>query len=121
MHGEDPDASACGSRYSTILACRENERLVGVVCVAIYGDESAKGPVLWIREIAVTPEYQGRGYGKALLQSALSYGAERGAKRAFLMADDCNAGAIALYRKMGFEPNTSEAQIDLLYEASSIQ
>jgi ribosomal protein S18 acetylase RimI-like enzyme len=63
------------------------------------------------------PEFQGRGCGKALLQSALAYGLEHGAKRAFLMADDCNTGAIALYRRMGFEPNMSEAQIDLIYEA----
>jgi ribosomal protein S18 acetylase RimI-like enzyme len=117
MRGEDPDAGACGSRDYTILACREDGQPVGVVCVALYGDKSAKGPIVWIREIAVMPEYQGRGCGKALLQSALAYGIKHGAKRAFLMADDCNTGAIALYRRMGFEPNMSEAQIDLIYEA----
>ncbi|MEL7603613.1 MAG: GNAT family N-acetyltransferase [Bacillota bacterium] len=121
MRGEDADADACSSRDCTILACRENEQPVGIVCVAIYGDKSPKGPIVWIREIAVTPDYQGRGYGRALLQSALAYGTQRGAKRAFLMADDCNAVAISLYRSLGFTPNMSEAQIDLIREAPDVR
>jgi len=120
MQGRDPDACACGSRDCTILACRENGKPVGVVCIAIYGDESPKGSVVWVREIAVIPEYQGRGYGRALLQSALAYGAEHGAKRAFLMADDCNTVATKLYRSLGFVPNMNEAQIDLIYEADAL-
>lgn len=116
MNGNDPGAGACRSRDCTILARRQGAKPVGIVCIAIYGDDSPKGPIVWIREIAVAPEYQGRGYGKALLQSALAYGAERGAKRAFLAADDLNEGAIALYRSAGFEPDMSEAQIDMICE-----
>jgi ribosomal protein S18 acetylase RimI-like enzyme len=62
----------------------------------------------------VSPEYQGHGIGRALIESTLQYGIERGAVRSFLMADDCNAGAIALYKKIGFEPN-DEVQIDLYF------
>ncbi len=116
VRGEDADAYACGARDCAILACRENGQPIGIVCVAIYGDESPKDPIVWVREIAVLPDYQGRGYGRALLQSALSYGTLHGAKRAFLMADDCNVVAISLYRSMGFVPNMNEAQIDLICE-----
>lgn len=112
--GEDPDAKAGGARHEAVLACRVDGKLAGVLCTAVYGYESGNGPIAWVREVGVLPEYQGRGIGRALIESALQYGVERGAVRAFLMADDCNAGAIALYKKLGFEPN-DEVQIDLSF------
>lgn len=111
--GEDPDAKAVRACDCAVLACREGGRVAGVACVAIYADESPRGAVLWVRELAVAPEFQGKGYGKSLLLSALAYGCAHGAKRAFLMADDLNANAVALYKKAGFSPNKSEAQHDL--------
>lgn len=115
MTGQDPDAKAGGARHETALACREGGRIAGVICTAVYGYDGRRGPIAWIREVSVLPDCQGRGYGRALVESALQYGLERGAKNAFLLADDCNAHAIALYRKIGFEPNMDEAQIDLVY------
>ena len=38
------------------------------------------------------------------------------ATRAFLLADDCNTSAIALYRKVGFVPSEDDVQIDLVYQ-----
>jgi len=114
ISGNDPDAQAGGARHEAVLAFRLNGAIAGVVCTAVYGYESMKGPIAWIREVAVRPEYQGRGVGCALIESALQYGIERGAVCSFLMADDCNAGAIALYKKIGFEPN-DELQIDLCF------
>lgn len=114
ISGNDPDAKAGGARHETVLAYWVDGKIAGVVCTAVYGYETERGPIVWVREVAVLPEYQGRGYGRALIESALQYGIERGAVRSFLMADDCNAGAIALYKKLGFEPN-DEVQIDLYF------
>ena len=61
-------------------------------------------------------KYGGHATAEALVESALQYGKEHGAVRAFLMADDCNIAAIALYRKIGFEPSESNVQIDLVYK-----
>ena len=116
LAGEDPDARAAGARDCAVLACREGNEIVGVACVALYGDGSPKGAVLWLRELAVTPARQGRGYGKALALCALGYGRERGGRRAFLMADERNGGAISLYRAAGFAPGADEPQIDMIYE-----
>jgi len=71
--------------------------------------------VAWVREVAVRPEYRKKGYGRALVESVVQYGIVRGAGCSFLMADDCNTGAVALYRQIGFEPNEEDPQIDLLY------
>ena len=93
-----------------ILTCSQNGALAGIVCVGIYGHESEKGAVLWVRELAVPPDYQRRGIAAKLMQQALGYGKSHGAKRAFLIADDMNLGAIHLYKKMGFVPNENECE-----------
>ena len=108
--------NAFGAKHEAVLACRDEAgKIAGVVLTAVYGYGEAWGPVAWVREVAVLPEKQGKGYGRALVQSALNYGRERGAASAFLMADDCNAHAVSLYRSLGFAPN-DEVQIDLVYK-----
>jgi ribosomal protein S18 acetylase RimI-like enzyme len=89
-------------------------KLVAIVCTAVYGYESKKGPVAWIREVAVHPDYQNRGIGRRLILQAFNYGKEHGAVRAFLMADECNEQGIHLYTKLGFTANKENAQIDMI-------
>lgn len=103
--GEDKDAKAI------IRRCKGG--IAGVVFVTIYGHESEKGPILWIREIAVRPEHQGSGIASRLLRQAFGYGVKQGATRAFLAADEKNLNAIRLYEKFGFEASESDGQIDM--------
>ena len=110
------DVFAPGAIMQTIVTDRNGSRMVGIVSVAIYGFDTKAGPIVWLREVAVLPEHQGEGYGHALVESALQYGIDHGAVRAFLLADDCNTSAIALYRKVGFVPSEDDVQIDLVYQ-----
>lgn len=116
IEDSESNAASIGSKDSAVIVHREHNHISGVVCVTIYGHESEKGAVLWVREIAVRPEYQRRGIAKKLLNQALSYGKYYGAKRAFLMADECNEGAIKLYESMGFVANKNEAENDMILE-----
>lgn len=116
MTGRDPQAKAGGARHETVLACRSGNKIVGIVSTAVYGFDNNSGPIVWLREVAVLPECQGEGYGRALAESALQFGIDHGASSAFLLADDCNTNAIALYRKIGFEPSEDDVQIDLVYQ-----
>ena len=116
LSGEDPNADAAELRHPAILACFDDGKMAGVAFTGVYGYDGKRGPVVWVRELAVSPAFQGRGYGRALMESVLQYGIDHGAKNAFLMADDCNSGAVALYRSVGFEPNEDDAQIDLVYQ-----
>ena len=50
----------------------------------------------------VSPRHRGKGAGKALLKAFLSWAKSKGAGRARIVASVPNAGAIRLYRKMGF-------------------
>ncbi len=88
------------------------DELVGIICVGIYGNDEDK--TLWVREVAVKPEYQGRGIARKLIGQAFAYGIARNVKKAFLMADECNENAIHLYKSMGFVRKLDEGQIDMI-------
>lgn len=116
MDGANPEAADSGTTDYTVLVHRQQGRPVGMLCAAIYGHESPRGKVVWIRLVAVRPECQGRGIGRNLVNQALSYGVSKGAQRAFLMADSLNANAIGLYRSVGFAAKADGAQLDMIYK-----
>ncbi len=113
---EDPWVKGSDAKNCCVLGCRYQDRLVGIICLAAYGYNGEKGPILWIRELAVAPEYSGQGIGRALLRAGLSYGKTIGTKRGFLMADECNNHAIRLYNAFSFMGIKENAQRDMIRE-----
>ncbi|MBE6052543.1 MAG: GNAT family N-acetyltransferase, partial [Clostridium sartagoforme] len=95
---------------SAVIYEETDNQIVGIICVGIYGDENK---ILWIREIAVKPEFQRRGIGRRLVEKAFAYGLKHGAKKSFLMADEINYNALHLYEAMGFKSDPNECQIDM--------
>ena len=83
--------------------------IVGFCCVSIY----AEGTTLWIRELAVNPDFQGNGIGKELMKMALKYGLLNGAKKSFLAVDLENSTAIRLYKQFGFEAKINEIEVQM--------
>jgi len=99
---------------SAVLVYKMDSKIVGISCTATYAHDSEKGTVLWVRMMAVHPNFQGYGIGTKLLLQTLQYGVEHGAKRAFLHADTENASAIKIYLKAGFHPRIDEKQINMI-------
>jgi GNAT superfamily N-acetyltransferase len=97
-----------------VITARDSGKIAEAVFICVYAHGSRKGPILWVRELAVRPEFQRRGHGGRLLAQALYHGKEHGAVRAFLMADECNEHAIHLYEKLGFVAKKEDGQIDML-------
>jgi len=83
--------------------------VVGFCCVSIY----AEGTILWIRELAVRPDFQGKGIGKELLKMSLKYGLLNGAKKSFLAVDIENNTAIRLYEQFRFEAKINEIEVQM--------
>ena len=115
LNGTEPNAADCGSDSFAVIGARVEGELAGVACVCVYSRGSARGPILWLRELAVSPRFQKRGLGRKLVKAAVAHGRRCGATRSFLMADDMNANAVALYKSVGYEENPDEAQIDLIF------
>jgi ribosomal protein S18 acetylase RimI-like enzyme len=87
-----------------------DHEIVGFCCVSIYSE----GNILWIREIAVHPDFQGRGISKELMSSALQYGVSKGAKKSFLAVDIDNDKAIKLYEYYGYQAKENEIEVQML-------
>ncbi|WP_374727487.1 ribosomal protein S18-alanine N-acetyltransferase [Haloactinomyces albus] len=78
----------------------EQERLLGYAGLALVGHPPRAEAE--VHTIAVDPEYQGRGIGRALLRSLLNK-ADEWQARTFLEVRTDNDAAVALYREHGFE------------------
>ena len=102
LKGEEGGAKDVGATDCAVLVHRTDGKITGISCTCIYAHGNEKGAVVWVRMIAVIPEFQGRGIARNLLMQTLQYGVERGAKRAFLAVDLANKNAVKLYENAGF-------------------
>lgn len=71
-------------------------RVAGYIATWVIVDE------VHINNLAVRPEYRGKGYGTALLAYALGEGERQGAPRATLEVRRSNEAARRLYERAGF-------------------
>lgn len=101
------------SENSCIFAAEMNNEIIGMCCVNLYGFESEKGAVLWLRELAVKPEYHSQKIGLNLAAFAISWGKSNGAVRSFLACDADNVKAIKLYEGLGYERKTLHGQVNM--------
>lgn len=56
---------------------------------------------LWINEVGVAPSHRRRGVGHAVLAALLESGRKLGCSSAWVLTDQSNNAAIALYRSLG--------------------
>lgn len=87
-------------RHRLIVALDE-DLVVGFVSAVIYLHPDKPSPELWINEVGVSPIYQGRGIGKALLQAMLAEGKRSGCIEAWVLTERENVAAMALYKSTG--------------------
>ncbi|MEF7614869.1 GNAT family N-acetyltransferase [Aquincola sp. MAHUQ-54] len=78
------------------FGCFEGGRLV-----AMSGERMAAGPLREISGVATHPDAQGRGFARRLMRKLIRRELLRG-ETPFLHVMGGNAGAVALYRRMGF-------------------
>jgi ribosomal-protein-alanine N-acetyltransferase len=71
--------------------------IVGFIVARELADE------IHINNVAVKPEFRGRGIGRMLMKTALAWGRERNARQAVLEVRAGNDTAHQLYRGCGFE------------------
>jgi ribosomal protein S18 acetylase RimI-like enzyme len=95
-------ARARAGESSTILVGRSGGAIVGSVMV---GHDGHRG---WFYYLAVAPEAQQRGHGRALVEAAERWLAARGIAKAMLMIRPDNAAVRAFYERLGYvdQPRT---------------
>ncbi|MGI6488836.1 MAG: GNAT family N-acetyltransferase [Syntrophothermaceae bacterium] len=80
----------------TCLVMRENGMLAGTV---MAGFDGRRG---YIYHLAVHPQYQGQGYGQALLEKVITELENLGAQKIHLFVFSHNHQAIEFYRRLGW-------------------
>ena len=78
-----------------LIACPEG------YCGTVQGVMD-RGPIGAIQNVGVVPNYRGQGLGRALVRQALEGFYQAGLRRAYLEVTAENAGAIRIYRSLGF-------------------
>lgn len=90
-------ADARRSRTSTVLVARDEAGVV--VATAMAGYDGHRG---WLYYVAVAPERQGSGLGRAAVAAAETWLRARGARKVQLMVRSTNAHVAAFYERLGY-------------------
>ncbi|MDC0935487.1 GNAT family N-acetyltransferase [Pirellulales bacterium] len=85
-----------------VLLAMDSDRAVGVAVCFLGFSTFAARPLLNIHDLAVLPEYRGKGIGTALLEAAEAAARERGCCKLTLEVFDDNKRARALYESIGY-------------------
>jgi ribosomal protein S18 acetylase RimI-like enzyme len=92
----------------------EDRTVVGFAS-AVHYVHPDNPPQLWINEVGVSPSHQGRGIAKAVLKALLALGSKLGCNEAWVLTDESNAAARALYRSIG---GAEAAQVMVSFQLS---
>lgn len=89
--------------YKIYVACRE-ERIVGTFALLIMDNLAHMGaPSAVIEDVAVDPEWQGRGVGRQMMWFVLDLCREKGCYKAMLSSNLKRERAHAFYESLGFK------------------
>jgi ribosomal-protein-alanine N-acetyltransferase len=83
--------------FPLVVVHRPGEEVVGYIIFWHIGED------VQVNNIAVHPDYRGRGIGEALMRHVIDKVRAKGATFINLEVRLSNAGAVALYKKLGFE------------------
>jgi aminoglycoside 6'-N-acetyltransferase I len=65
----------------------------------------------WINEVGVAPAFQGQGLGKQIMTELLAHAKREGCREAWVLTDDDNVAARALYRAAGGDAGSPQLMI----------
>ena len=88
---------ALSSPTSTILAARDEDRLLATVMVGFDGHRA------WAYYLATAASERRSGLGRAMMQAAEDWARMRGAPKIELMVRDTNSAAASFYEALGYQ------------------
>lgn len=105
-------ASGFDNPNRKILVCAEAGRIVGTssFCSSRFEQFSGWGEVI---ALYLLPEYMGKGYGKRLLETAVTQLRKQGSANVFLWVLEENHRARHFYERFGFLPTSDFLEADI--------
>ena len=86
--------------YGDIFVYEKDNKIVGYILLAKTFSQEAGGIVIWVEELYVLPEFEGKGIGSALFEYVLG---NYKVARFRLEVEPDNERAVAIYKKHGFK------------------
>lgn len=86
------------NKNNKLWVAEENRKIVGSICIIDKGNGTAQ-----LRLFGTHPSVQGKGVGKALMQTAMEYCNDMNYKYIFLWTIDICKAALHLYETFGFK------------------
>ena len=94
------------SPATRLLVARDDHgAVVGSLTLVMFRIPTGVG--VWIEDVVVDEAARGRGTGEALLREAVDLAARAGASRVNLTSTPDRVAANRLYKRLGFEPRTT--------------
>src|SRR5271168_489745 len=103
---DDPVDSAAAAEFLAdprhhVCVAIDNGVVVGFASAVHYVHPDKPNPELWINEVGVDPAFRQLGLGKAILRELLAHARSLGCKEAWVLTDEVNLPARALYSSVG--------------------
>lgn len=93
-----------------VISAYNNLELAGVICGYINDTENKTA---YLSVLCVSPEFQGQGIAKHLVEEFMRESKIQGMEEMFLYTRSTNERAIGLYKKLGFKEITSDREGDM--------
>jgi ribosomal protein S18 acetylase RimI-like enzyme len=108
---------AVAVREHNVWVAEDGGRLVGVLELDLRDDH------LWIENVAVAPDQQGRGFGRQLLRHAEDEARRQGCREIGLLTNERYAANIAMYTRYGYRETHRQPHLgtDLVYFRKTLQ
>ena len=113
---DGPVDDACAAEFLAdprhhICVAIEQGEVVGFAS-AVHYVHPDKPAELWINEVGVAPAFQGRGLAREILRELLSHGRCLGCREAWVLTDEDNVAARALYASVGGRERPRQLMVD---------
>jgi GNAT superfamily N-acetyltransferase len=95
-----------GALFVAIDRADRASRVVGMANLLYSESTFLGGPVAWLEDVVVHPQWRGQGVGTALIDRIKTFAREQGLLRITLLTDFDNATAIRRYESAGFTRST---------------
>ena len=91
------------SASSVVMIAEDQHSVIAMGTAQLVISTAEGGPSLLVEDVVVKPSWQKQGIGSRLLQALSDWGADRGARRMQLLADQTNSPAIDFYLRCGWQ------------------
>jgi aminoglycoside 3-N-acetyltransferase I len=85
--------------YFMVFVVKQKYKVVGGLTIYILDRYYGTKPVAYIYDVAISPEFQGKGFGKALIAEVCKYCEDNGFEDAYVAAESDDMDAVNFYKK----------------------